>query len=156
MTFFERIKNNVTDAVDVLMEKNRIHAQINRIRLVMRTENDAINRNFIALGKYYYDNLRDTQNSENEEICTSIDAAKIRVEKAKERYQRLLELQTAVNIDLEEDYEFEDLTVACSNEEEYADMPLAQTSDTDDSVIAEVAPIIENKSEDLDAEVADA
>ena len=54
MNFLETIGSCLNDTVQTLVERNRVKAQINRLRLVMRSEAKTINKAYIELGKEYY------------------------------------------------------------------------------------------------------
>ena len=75
MSIFDNVKSGVSNAVETLsdtaqalVEKNRVHAQKNRIKVVIQCENRVIDKAFIELGKYYMKNLRDPENEKNEEL----------------------------------------------------------------------------------------
>lgn len=164
MQLFEKIKSNVTDAVDSLVEKNRLHAQLTRLRFVMRTEHEIMNKNFVALGKYYYENLMEEDANRDEEIIASLENAKIKIEKAKERYRCLIEQKQSREYE-EECAELEDITVACSNESEYDGLPLPFTVDLPDDepeageimmpAQKAVKPELSNMPDDEDSEAAE-
>jgi hypothetical protein len=82
MNFFEGITSNVTKAVDFVVEKNRKAAIINRIRIVIKNERENEARAYVALGKYYYEHLRDPQNEETEHLCRAVDFSDRRMKKA--------------------------------------------------------------------------
>lgn len=120
--FFDAAGKTVTNALDFIIEKNKIKAQVNRLRLVMRKEHSLMDNSYKALGKYYYEHLRDTENAENKKICATIDKSKARMEKAKLRYSELMEKQlsklndSAVNNDSAYE-DNDDITVCCSYDE---------------------------------------
>ncbi len=134
MDFIDTVKNSLNTAVDTIsavthtiIEKNRTNAQLNRLRLVMKNESEMINRAYIALGKHYYENSgkgKDFLPAKNEsELFKVIETSKCRIKKARERYNLILENQT---VEIFENYDkntIEDITVACSNEDEYAESP---------------------------------
>lgn len=100
MKVLEIIGSAVSDAVEYVVEKNKIQAQQNRLRMVMRNEADLINRSYIALGKYYYENLRGKDDSEqNRKCCETIDKSSARMQKAADRYRSLIEAQAKVSYD---------------------------------------------------------
>lgn len=126
MKVLEIIGSAVSDAVEYVVEKNRLQAQQNRLRMVMRNEADLINRSYIALGKYYFENLRGTdENEQNRKYCETIDKSSARMQKAADRYRSLIEAQAKVSYDeytaLEDDGE--DITVCCSYEDLGQDAP---------------------------------
>lgn len=137
MKVLEIIGSAVSDAVEYVVEKNRIQAQQNRLRMVMRNEADLINRSYVALGKYYYENLRNKDDVEqNKKYCETIDKSSARMQKAVDRYRSLIEAQAKVNYDeyvtLEDDGE--DITVCCAyeDEEELAEEPVKEDKETEE------------------------
>lgn len=78
----KNIADMVLGAKDAVVEKNRKTALINRLRAVVKCDEQAAERAYIALGRYYYHNLRDASNSITEASCTDIDAAEKRIEQA--------------------------------------------------------------------------
>ena len=138
MTFFESVKNGFSCAVETvsgvtqtIIEKNRRNAQLNRLRTVMRNESEMINRAYITLGKKYYDgklNGRVEVCENEEELFRIIENSKTQIKKARERYLKIIESQ---NIEITQKYnveDLEDITVACSNEDEYNASPFVAES----------------------------
>lgn len=135
MTFFDSVKSGISCAVDTvssvtqtIIEKNRQNAQLNRLRTVMRNESEMINRAYITLGKKYYDgkvNGRVEVCENEEELFRIIENSKAQIKKARDRYLRIIESQ---NTEITKKYnveDLEDITVACSNEDEYEESPFA-------------------------------
>ncbi|MBQ5346883.1 MAG: hypothetical protein IIU39_02380 [Ruminococcus sp.] len=159
MTFFDSIKSGLSSAVDTvssvtqsIVEKNRQNAQLNRLRTIMRNECEMINRAYITLGKKYYDNkVGGKENAcENEEaLFEIIENSKAQIKKARERYLKILESQT---IEITKKYDIEDLediTVACSNEDEYKESPF-----TADEADIDITPEADTAEKTADEEVA--
>lgn len=97
MAFFDKIKSGfmtaggvMQNAVGVVAEKNRKSALANRLRTVIRCEEKAAERAYLALGRYYYHNLRNTANAETETHCIDIEAAEKRIEEAMLKLEALL------------------------------------------------------------------
>lgn len=162
MTFFDSVKNSISSAVDTvssvtqtIIEKNRQNAQLNRLRNVMRNECEMINRAYITLGKKYYDNKingRVEACDNEEELFSIIENSKAQIKKARERYLKIIESQ---NIEITKKYnveDLEDITVACSNEDEYEDSPFV----ADENVSAQDIDITpEVKTEPSEAPAAE-
>lgn len=96
MAFFDKIKTGfktaggaMQNAVGVVAEKNRKTALANRLRTVIRCEEKAAERAYLALGRYYYNNLRDAANADTEPYCVDIDAAEQRIENAVAKLEAL-------------------------------------------------------------------
>lgn len=114
MAFFDKIRSGfksaggaMQNAVEVVAEKNRKTALANRLRTVIRCEEKAAERAYLALGRYYYHNLRDAANDETENYCVGIEVAEKRIEDAMLKLEELNredegETVTAEEISLED------------------------------------------------------
>ncbi len=155
MAFLDSVKNGLSTAVDTvsgitqtLVEKNRVNAQLNRLRTIMKNECEMINRAYITLGKKYYENKMNnkTDTCDNEEeLFKIIENSKAQIRKARERYRKIVEMQTVENESKYSVEDLEDITVACSNEDEYEEIPfkaeekLEETSQENVTADAETA-----------------
>lgn len=99
---FKSAGGAVQSAVGVVAEKNRKAALMNRLRTVIRCEEKAAERAYLALGRYYYHNLRDASNTVTEPHCIDIEAAEQRIDAAVEKLEALCR---------EEDGEIEEITL---------------------------------------------
>lgn len=81
---FKTAGGAVQGVVKVVEEKNRRTALMNRLRTVIRCEEKAEERAYLALGRYYYHNLRDAENTVTEPYCIDIEAAQKRIDAAVE------------------------------------------------------------------------
>ena len=98
MAFLDSVKNGLTNAVDTvsgvtqaIIEKNRLNAQLNRLRAIMKSECEMINRAYITLGKKYYENKVNNKSDacENEEeLFLIIENSKEQIKKARQRRSR--------------------------------------------------------------------
>lgn len=171
MDFLDTVKNSLNTAVDTIstvthtiIEKNRTNAQLNRLRLVMKNESEMINRAYIALGKHYYENSGRGKEffvpAQNEkELFKVIETSKNKIKKARERYNQILENQTVEIFDNYDKGTIEDITVACSNEDEYAGSPFPvkeeKPQDVEDITVAvkdvaeDVADTVSEVAEDI-------
>ena len=131
MTIFGTVKGTVTTAVDTIssvaqtvLEKNRTKAKLNRLRMVMKSESELMNRAYIALGKHYYEMNRSKDakvSDQQEKLFDVIEKSKIKIAKARECYRQIIDNQNDVYYGqpAEQEYslgELTDITVACSNE----------------------------------------
>ena len=88
MSFIEKISSALSDSLDYLMDKNRQRAKLNRMATVIKNETEILNRAYIALGKHYYKTLDGkTEDADISQILDTIKSAKIRLKKAKTRYE---------------------------------------------------------------------
>lgn len=166
MTFLDSIKTGISSAADTvssvtqaIIERNRQNAQLNRLRGVMKNECEMINRAYISLGKKYYDSKvsgKEGVCENEEELFKVIENSKAQIKKARERYLKIIESQT---IEITKKYDIEDLediTVACSNEDEYGESPFSgdESIDITPQVSSEPIPKAEPEAEPEAEEVA--
>lgn len=173
MTIFDTVKGTVNTAVDTItsatqsiIEKNRVNAKLNRLRLVMKNESELMNRAYIALGKYYYE-----QTTRNEEFSKETEAklfevienSKKKIAKARECYREIIDSQNdAIYGKCEPKAKapvadvLEDITVACSNENEYETSPFEKEPEELTAPVEEsVEEAIEAVQEEAKASEAD-
>ena len=106
MAFLDKIKavfksagGAMQNAVGVVAEKNRKTALANRLRTVIRCEEKAAERAYLALGRYYYNNMRNAANADTEHHCIDIEAAEKRIEDAMQKLEALLREETEEQIE---------------------------------------------------------
>ncbi len=88
MNFIDRISIALSDSLDFVIDKNRQRAQLNRIDAVIKNETEILNRAYIALGKHYNRMLEGkAEEVDVSLICDTIKSAKLRLKKAKARYE---------------------------------------------------------------------
>lgn len=172
MTIFDTVKGTVSTAVDTIssvaqsiVEKNRTNAKLNRLRLVMKSESELMNRAYIALGKQLYESQKkgETVSAENQEkLFEVIEKSKAKIAKARECYRQIVDSQNDIfygNPDEEKGYnsnEIVDITVACSNESDYASSPFENIEEQVKTAVdeikddaEEVAEKVEEKAEEI-------
>ena len=167
MTFIDTLKGGVNTAVEAisnvaqtLFEKQRAAARLNRLRSVMKSESELMNRAYIALGKSLYEQLKkgEKPSAEREEkLMELIDNCKAKIAKARNRYREIVEsrneflFQSAADTE-EEPYEKKDvvdITVACSNENEYTSSPFEQSAEPEAAPAEAVPEDNESPAEEL-------
>lgn len=89
MKILERIKEAAGSAVGFLEEKNRKAAAVNRLRTVIRCEESAAEKEYLALGRYFYNNLRGKGNDITEAHCKELEEIEVRLEKALDQLEQL-------------------------------------------------------------------
>ena len=179
MTIFDTVKGTVSTAVDTIssvaqsiVEKNRTNAKLNRLRLVMKSESELMNRAYIALGKQLYESQKNGKavSAENQEkLFEVIEKSKAKIARARECYRKIVDSQNDIfygNPDEEKEYssnEVVDITVACSNESDYKSSPFesleAQVKTAVDEIkdeAEETAEKVEEKAEELKEELTSA
>lgn len=176
---FDTVKGTVSTAVDTIssvaqsiVEKNRTNAKLNRLRLVMKSESELMNRAYIALGKQLYESQKNGKavSAENQEkLFEVIEKSKAKIARARECYRKIVDSQNDIfygNPDEEKEYssnEVVDITVACSNESDYKSSPFesleAQVKTAVDEIkdeAEETAEKVEEKAEELKEELTSA
>lgn len=179
MMIFDTVKGTVSTAVDTIssvaqsiVEKNRTNAKLNRLRLVMKSESELMNRAYIALGKQLYESQKNGKavSAENQEkLFEVIEKSKAKIARARECYRKIVDSQNDIfygNPDEEKEYssnEVVDITVACSNESDYKSSPFesieAQVKTAVDEIKDEAeqtAEKVEEKAEELKEELTSA
>ena len=158
MSFLDTLRGTVATAVDTistvaqtLIEKNRTNAKLSRLRAVMKSESELMNRAYIALGKGYYEQIKkgEKPNTEREaKLVELIDNCKAKIAKARTCYRNIVESQNEflfnTSVENKEDDTFEqkdvvDITVACSNENEYESSPFEKAEESRKDVVEEIA-----------------
>ena len=85
MKLLKKIGQNICSAVDMVVEKNRLAAQNNRLKMVIKAENNTITRAYIALGKHYYNTMKDSAEGEAAHLCHAIEQSRARIERVKDK-----------------------------------------------------------------------
>lgn len=179
MTIFDTVKGTVSTAVDTIstvaqsiVEKNRTNAKLNRLRLVMKSESELMNRAYIALGKQLYESQKKGEAvsvEKQEKLFEVIEKSKAKIARARECYRQIVDSQNDIfygNPDEEKSYssnEVVDITVACSNESDYESSPFekieAQVKTAVDEISGEAeetAEKAEEKAEEIKEEITSA
>lgn len=89
MDFLKNIGKALGGAVNYVGEKNKKAAYLNRLRTVIRCEEKNAEKEYLALGRYYYNNLRDKNNPVTESHCTEIEAIEARLERTLNELENL-------------------------------------------------------------------
>ena len=154
MTIFDTVKGTVNTAVDTIsavaqtiVDKNRTNAKLNRLRLVMKNESELMNRAYIALGKQYYEMQKkgEAVPTENQQkLAEVIDKSKAKIAKARECYRQIVDSQNDIFYGKTEPVEYKsedivDITVACSNENEYSSFPFEEADTASENKVANEA-----------------
>lgn len=90
MDVFKNFAGSVAKAVDFVVDKNRRAALINRLKIVIRNEKEVEARAYIELGRYYFENLRDPENTRTEPLCVSVENAERRLKRAFAKLDEML------------------------------------------------------------------
>ncbi len=92
MNIVNKTKDTISSTVDILKEKNKKSAYLNRLKAIITGEQETIECAYLALGKLYLDMLEGNaeQRSEAEKFADIIKASKLRLKKARARYEYTL------------------------------------------------------------------
>ncbi len=94
MKFLKNIGETVNGAIDFVVEKNRKFTKIAKIKSLIKKESDSILKDYITLGKHYYNDLRDVPDNDMKKVCDSIDTSKKEIAKLKEKLMRINMLES--------------------------------------------------------------
>ena len=87
MNLLDKISTGITSTIDIIVEKNRQLAQLNRLAAIIRNEKAVLEHAYAALGKQYYKILeKNAEKSDTEQICEVIKFSEARLKKAQARY----------------------------------------------------------------------
>lgn len=89
MNIINKTKGTISSTVDVIKEKNKKNAYLNRLKAIIEGEQETIECAYLALGKLYLDMLegKEEQRKDAEIFADTIKAAKLRLKKARARYE---------------------------------------------------------------------
>ncbi|MEE1262447.1 hypothetical protein [Ruminococcus sp.] len=169
----DKVKSTMNTAADTIttvaqnfVEKNRTKAKLNRLRMVMKSESELMNRAYIALGKEYYEMLKKgdvtAADEKQKNLLGVIDNSKATIAKARECYRMVLESQSEFvyavpaapekkPVEVKQE-DVVDITVACSNEDDYDSSPFEAAEEK----LEETAGAVADKAEELADNAAEA
>ena len=151
MNILNTIGSGITQAIDTVVEKNRYITYTNRLKFVIKSETETLNRAYSALGKHFYKDLKgDTESAEVQRPCRVIDVAQERLKKAQDRLEyvimygipetnkaeELAAKEEPVIVDSAEEDEG-DITICCADNAEAISDTL-EIKETADDVKAEI------------------
>ena len=154
MVFLDTLKGTFNTAVETVstvahnfLDKQRTNAKLSRLRSVMKSESELMNRAYIALGKGYYEQIKKNekpQTEREEKLVELIDNCKAKIARARDCYRKIVESQNEFlfasaafdepNEAPVEEKDVVDITVACSNESDYDSSPFEQAEAAKDAV----------------------
>lgn len=113
MSIFNSMGSKFGEVLSFIEERNRKKAELNRIRSALKREERAASTEYIALGRYYYANLREKSNAVTEIHCDELDKIELRMNAAISQLERYYEEEAMARA---EEVTLED--VQCINEED--------------------------------------
>ena len=87
MNIIDKVSAGITASVDLIVDKNRELAQLNRLEAIIKNETDVLNHAYIALGKQYFLMLEgDAEETDMSQVCEAVKLSEKRLKKAQTRY----------------------------------------------------------------------
>lgn len=126
MSILKKIGKTVEKAFYKVEEKNRVTAQVNRLRAIMKREERAAEKEYITLGRYYYQNLRDSQNPVTEKHCAEIDEIEKRINRSLDQLENIYYRIAKAKKEEIEEVTLDDVEEVVPPKEEKEDLPFAE------------------------------
>ncbi len=121
MNFFDKIGEEIVNTIDIIVEKNRQFAQLNRLAAIIKNEKAVLEHAYATLGKQYYRTLENNEESvDAKQICEVIKFTEARLKKAQARYDYIRVFGMPVNSvdDVEVAHPVDDVSGDCETEDE--------------------------------------
>ena len=142
MNIINKVGDTISQSVDFIIDKNRQAAYLNRLKAIIVVEQETLNQAYITLGKMYLGVIEGKEKKEPDtaSIVESINATKLRLKKARARYEYTLKYgvpkpgvkaEEVIEVPDEDAADDRDITIA------YADPTAAIDNDALDAVIDE-------------------
>lgn len=135
MDFLKTIGHALGDVVSFVEEKNKKTARLNRIRTVIRCEEKAAEKEYIALGRYFYNNLRDENNAVTENHCVQLDGIEQRLEAALNQLEAFYSEEAEKQDTVREEIDLSDVTEL--------EQPPEELEEKEEELKEEVSPLKE-------------
>lgn len=153
MNFVNKVGDTLSQSVNFIIDKNRQAAQLNRLKAIIQSETEALDRAYIALGKQYLDILEGKASKDIDVsiLKESIKSSKLKLKKARARYEYTLKYGVpAAGAEVEEaSGNQDDKKEACA-----CSVKAASEDDDQDITIAYADPTAASESDAIDAEPA--
>jgi hypothetical protein len=130
MGLLDSLGSQMASTFNSLREKNHRSAVINRLHIVIQNERENSARAYVALGKYFYEHLRDQGNAETDALCACIDDSDRRMKRAFDHMDEIRESNFA-SVDETECTDCKDDCGTCKFYEDNDDEQDAESSDKD-------------------------
>ena len=83
MVHVQKVLDKLRTFYNTVEKKNEKKATKSRLDMYIRNESRAIVQQYLQLGKYYYENKRESKDENHNRLCNSIDKSKRIIEEAK-------------------------------------------------------------------------
>ena len=149
MKILDKITQAAGNAVGLLEEKNRKAAYKSRLRTLIRSEESAAEKEYLALGRYFYHNLRNKGNDVTEAHCKALDEIETRLEKTLDQLEQCYPaddcaIDAAVTESMTEEVTLDDVECFDHDPEATGEVPFpeeAPAPEADDSIADENADL---------------
>lgn len=114
-------KVKLSETATVISEKNKKLSQMRKLRGIIKKENQIMSQAYESLGKIIFDKMTEKEKLEYKSFCNVIEDCQETIEKARITYLAIERDTTPADIQKikKERSANEEVTVACSNEDEY-------------------------------------
>lgn len=89
MEFFEKVGETITSKGKEMTDKAKDIAEIASLRSQINTCEEVIRKNYMEIGKFYYEKNKESENNEFVEQCTAISNAKNGVDALEEKIKEI-------------------------------------------------------------------
>ncbi len=148
MNLLDKISAGITSTIDVIVEKNRQLAQLNRLSAIIKNEKAVLEHAYATLGKQYYKVLeKNAEAADTEHIREVIRFTEARLKKAQARYDYIkifgMPVGSAGDVEMVhsvDDFDNGETDEQASAEEEAEDITIAVADETPDVKTEEEKP----------------
>lgn len=164
MNIIDKVSAGITASVDMIVDKNRELAQLNRLEAIIKNETDVLNHAYIALGKQYFKMLEgEAEEVDMTQVCDAVKLSEQRLKKAQARYDYIKAYgmpDSPVN-NVENNYNAENAEAAENENEESCevasvDVELVEDENGDITIAAADEVKAEPAEEDIQEKAANA
>ena len=144
MNFLEKLSRAVTGAVESMGEATRRTAALNRMRTVIDAQEQAAQREYLALGRYYYNNLRDRKDPVAESHSAELDVILGRQDRALASLEELYQYEGPTDAFFAQGEEREEVDLEDVKKFDFDPEKAAETvKSTVDKAVETVTPMVE-------------
>ena len=144
MNFLEKLSRAVTGAVESMGEATRRTAALNRMRTVIDAQEQAAQREYLALGRYYYNNLRDRKDPVAESHSAELDVILGRQDRALASLEELYQYEGPTDAFFAQGEEREEVDLEDVKKFDFDPEKAAETvKSTMDKAVETVTPVVE-------------
>ena len=127
MNIINRVGETITQSVDFIVDKSRQAAYLNRLKVIIDGEQETLDCAYIALGKQYAAVLegQEANSDENDALLETIRSSKLRIKKARARYEYTMKYGVPKDGVKSEEVSGEEKTADDSDDKDEQDITIA-------------------------------